>query len=377
MRVLFVSDTLALGGRQRQLAELLEAIDARDDVTAFLLLLSDEVFYRRVLDLDISIARIPRRVRQDPAVFWKVYRACRAIRPDVVQACDRMSAVYALPTAKRLGLPAISNVVRDGRDRQTRSRSMVFHRLIVPWSDMIVGNSEAGLRAYCIPPEKAICIRNGYDLGRADGLPSIESVRARFGITTPHVVGMVAAMEPRKDYEAFVRIAGHILDDRTDVTFVGVGDGPTRASIEAMVQDRHRGGIRFLGAQGDVESIAQTFTVGLLLPRHASGHQEGISNAIMEYMACGVPVVSDRSGGTPEIVIDGETGTLVEANDLAEAERAIRFLLGHPREAKAMGEAGRARLETEFGVEQMVQQFVDLYASCLERTDVGSGAGKR
>jgi glycosyltransferase involved in cell wall biosynthesis len=106
-------------------------------------------------------------------------------------------------------------------------------------------------------------------------------------------------------------------------------------------------------------------------------HGEGISNAILEYMALGKPVVATRGGGTAEILLDGETGFLVNPKAVDELTQKLALLLDQPETAVVMGKAGADRVEKHFNLEDMAVRYADLYRRVLEgHAPVGSANGK-
>jgi glycosyltransferase involved in cell wall biosynthesis len=98
---------------------------------------------------------------------------------------------------------------------------------------------------------------------------------------------------------------------------------------------------------------------------------EGLSNALLESMAAGRPVVATRVGGTPEVVLDGETGLLVPPRSAEALARAIGTLLDDPDLARRLGEQGRRRIEERFSLERMVRETEAFYASLLAPRDRG------
>ncbi len=94
-------------------------------------------------------------------------------------------------------------------------------------------------------------------------------------------------------------------------------------------------------------------------------HREGCSNAIMEYMSCGLPVVCSVGGGNPELVLDGETGHLVPWGEAAALAEALSFLADHPETARRFGEAGRRRVLADFSVERLVTETESVYREAL------------
>jgi glycosyltransferase involved in cell wall biosynthesis len=107
------------------------------------------------------------------------------------------------------------------------------------------------------------------------------------------------------------------------------------------------------------------FYAGALAGVIMSTHGEGFSNSIMEYMICGLPVVCSDEGGSRELVIDGMTGFVIPPGDAAALAERLSWLRGHPEAARAMGEAGRARIDEQFTVERMVEATLAVYAEVL------------
>jgi glycosyltransferase involved in cell wall biosynthesis len=94
-----------------------------------------------------------------------------------------------------------------------------------------------------------------------------------------------------------------------------------------------------------------------------------MSNSVMEAMAAGVPVVASDIAPNRELVVEGETGHLISVGDTAGFARVTDRLLEHRDEARAMGQAGRERMQQLFGVVIMVQAHVDLYRDILGKSD--------
>jgi glycosyltransferase involved in cell wall biosynthesis len=143
--------------------------------------------------------------------------------------------------------------------------------------------------------------------------------------------------------------------------FLAVGSGDGRAALLAEYADLiEAGAAAFPEAGAEVLSLVRDSRIGVLLtnPEFAC---EGVSNSVMEYMACALPVVATDLGGNREIVIEGETGMLVPAANVDELVRRLRLLRDDPGRAKRMGEAGRERVATAFTVAQLVAGTVEAY----------------
>jgi glycosyltransferase involved in cell wall biosynthesis len=171
---------------------------------------------------------------------------------------------------------------------------------------------------------------------------------------------MVANFTPRKDYATFVEMACRICRLRDDVTFLAAGTGETLRRVRDSVPPEHSLRIKFLGQRKDVESIANLFTVGVLAT-NSRLHGEGISNAITECMALGKPIVATNDGGTPELVLEGQTGFLVPSHDAGNLTDRVLKLLDNAELANHFGIEGRRRVATAFSLDAMCNAYRCLY----------------
>ncbi|WP_373048209.1 glycosyltransferase [Vulgatibacter sp.] len=160
------------------------------------------------------------------------------------------------------------------------------------------------------------------------------------------------------DAVAQLRAAGHGVD------YTVVGDGPLRAELEARIA-HHGGGdaVRITGwrDRGEVAAILRDAHV-LVAPSvtSADGDQEGIPVALMEAMACGLPIAATRHSGIPELVEEGVSGLLVPERDATALAEALRRLIAQPDRWEAMGRAGRARVDAEFDIHRLNDRLVEL-----------------
>ncbi len=365
MKILHVIDSLRAGGKERRLVELLRGLSRRGGFGLSLVILDDRIHYDEIFELDLVLKVLKRARKKDPGVLRKLFGVCRVHRPEVIHVWDGMSAVYAVPLSVYFHIKLVNGMITNA-DPHVRpfTKAWVRSRLTFPFSDAIVANSQAGLRAYRAPSRRSAAIVNGFDAQRSRNIRPAEAVRKELGITTGHVVGMVGSFHQRKDYETFFEAARRILARRHDISFVAVGDGELCAPLKAKYEEAGGGKIIFAGKRADTQSIINIFDVGVLLT-NVSTHGEGISNAIMEYMGQGKPVVATDCGGTPEIILNGKTGYLVGPAAVDMVYERITRLIDNPRLASEMGEAGQKRIQIDFSIEGMVDKYAGLYASLV------------
>jgi glycosyltransferase involved in cell wall biosynthesis len=152
-----------------------------------------------------------------------------------------------------------------------------------------------------------------------------------------------------------------VVREFPDTRFILVGDGEQRSSFEKQAQDL--GVIRnflFLGRRSDIPDILASCDIAVLPSR-----AEGLPNAVLEYMAAGLPVIASRVGGNPELVKDGVTGILVPSEDSAALSAALLKLLAEPSTAQRLAQAGHEFAVRNFSFERLVQEVDSLYTDLL------------
>jgi len=357
VKVLFVIDTLGSGGKERRLSELLKALAARNDIAFELVVMSNDIHYKKILDIGITIHQIIRKTRRDLSVFGKLYRLLKLINPDVVHCWDSMTAVYLAPVCKLAGCPLINGMVTNVPQKP---RILNYHwiraRLTFPLSRKIVSNSHAGLRAYMVSEKKGKVIPNGFNFCRLDGMTDPGVLRRELGITTDFIVGMVASFGKQKDYATFYKAAQLLLESRQDITFLAIGAETDSERSTRLIDMNSRRYFRFLGKRSNIESYINLMDVCIL-----ATFTEGISNSILEYMAMGKPVVATAGGGTEELMTTGMTGFLVTHADYEDMCRRINELLNSSELRREMGNHGRERVKEFFPMDRMVMDYITLY----------------
>jgi glycosyltransferase involved in cell wall biosynthesis len=216
-----------------------------------------------------------------------------------------------------------------------------------------------------VPRDRLRVIGGAVDVGQfrpeADG----RAVRAELGLGVSAVIGCVARLVPGRGHEILLRAASLLRPRISSLRLVLVGRGEGRSEIEAAVR---RLGLEpvvvFAGYRGnDLPAVLTALDAVVLL---GAGSEESC-RAVLEAMAAGRPVVAARVGAVPETVVDGETGWLVDSDPAAVAE-GLRRLLEDPDRARAMGAAGRRRVEERFTPASRARAVEHVYARALGRS---------
>lgn len=358
MKVVHFIDGLRVGGKERQAVAGIKALLQRTDLDLLVVSMGRNGFYsREIEEVGVPVRYCPRRVRWDPAVFWRLYRILSSFSPRIIHTNDWVTSFYALPPARLLGAKLVNGSIRNAfRKGGWKWRA---ERWLLLASDIRLANSAAGLRSRGLPEDSARnwVIRNLFDPSL---FPEAKcSDRGRLFPSRKKVIGMVASFKDHKDYGTFFKAAARLIEKRKDVLFAAVGGGENLSRFERQARSLGEQ-VRLFGEQKDVLAIVEQFDIGVLCT-----YTEGISNSVMEYMALSKPVIVSDGGGSRELVEDGVSGFLIPPRNAAALIEKVEFLLDHPQAAQRMGAAGRARLEDEFSAQRFVDQTMRLYAFAL------------
>jgi len=353
-KIIFLIESIKSRGRERQFVELLSYLKDKPEYDLRVIIMSEEIHYTKFLTLNIQYQVIKRKwTKKDPTVFYKFFNALSKFRPDIIHVWGNMVAIYSIPYKLFNNTPLINFQIQTAPSKV--GKGLLSHRLTFPFSDIIVANSAAGLKAFKAPENKSIVIFNGFSFERINNLKKPDIIKKRLNIKTRFVVGMVAAFHDTKDYRTFINAANQVINIRKDITFIGIGQGD-RTIYKRMIYPDNSENILLLEAQQDVESIMNICDIGVL-----STFTEGISNSIVEFMALGKPVIATNGGGTKEIVIQGETGFLIATENPNTLAKKILLLIENPELREKMGQKGNKRIKENFSIDVMGRKFDELH----------------
>jgi glycosyltransferase involved in cell wall biosynthesis len=368
--ILFIISGLQIGGSERQLALLASAL-AEDGMTVAVYSFVDGPVRHQLEQRGIEVI-LP------PGSYWRssfgrafaVALATLHLFWFMLHRRPRI-AHFFLPAAYMVGAPLawLARVpvrVMSRRSLNTYQRSDILRAVERLWHramHAILGNSRGvvdQLRAEGVAPDRLGLIYNGIDESRfAAAAPYAES-RDSLGLPRAAlIIGIVANLIPYKGhrdlFDALILAAPHLPPDWR-LLVVGRDDGIGHTLQTQVQQHGLQDNVMFLGMRSDVAPILNASDIGVLC-----SHEEGFSNAILETMAAGLPMVVTKVGGNSEAVIDGETGFVVQARDCESLAAAIIRLAQDPALRAQFGAAGHQRVLEYFGLQRFVQSHRELY----------------
>jgi glycosyltransferase involved in cell wall biosynthesis len=365
IKIIFFIGSLRAGGKERRLVELLSYLSSRGLYELLVIMTSHHIHYEKFHELNIRYHVIPKMWnRNDVSVFYKFYRIVQQYQPDIIHSWGKMQTLYCIPTVIKTKLPLINSQITGAPPSINKiSLDYLIDRVNFKYSKTVLSNSKAGIEAFRPPLHKSRVIHNGVNLERFEGLPDVAAVKEKYNILTPYTVVMVASVSPNKNYRLFFDIAQVITKIRSDISFIGVGwyieDDPDYQDIKELTCNNGR--LLFPGNINDVEALVNACDIGVLF----SPNGEGISNAIIEYMSLGKPVIASRIGGNTELIQHNENGYLVKESSADEIAELVIELIDNKDKRDEFGKKSKEIILHSFSLERMGEKFEATYRDAL------------
>ncbi len=374
-KVFFLVDSLNVGGTETQAVELATRLDpGRYEVTLGCLRARGPLL-EKLAGSSVSVREFyPKGGFDSIQGIYQMLRLAAFLRRGgfkIVHAHDLYSNFLAIPAAIIARVPVIISSQRDlGHLDFYKTKRRIWLRRLQNFSTVVLTNANAVrdtvLSENHFAASKVRVISNGVDLDR---FSHGSRDRAWLAPSTPQEKWIVLVGNMHSDvkgHPTLIAAAGAITREFPETRFVLVGDGEMRKAFE---QDVARRGLErnflFLGRRDDVARILGCCDIAVL-PSKA----EGLPNAILEYLAAGLPTVASQVGGNAEIVQDTKTGLFVPPDDSAALSVALMRLLRDPVLAASLGKNGREYVAAEFSFQRMIDKTDQLYTELLRSRGV-------
>lgn len=363
VRVCFLIDELAPAGTEMQLLALIRNLNRRRVRPYLCLLRGDNPVSQALEPDDCPIRRLGVRSLRHPASlgkFWQFVRFLRRERIDVLQTYFPDSSYFGVPAAWLAGVK-----------HRLRTRNNLGHWLtpLHRWLGRALNLVGTGTIANCGAarqalldaenprPETVVVLENGVDLERFRDVPPLPERPTTEG---PRI-GVLANLRPVKGLDLFVRAAKKIHNRFPLAVFEIAGEGNLRVALERQAENEGLArNLRLLGGASDVAGFLGKLDVAVLC-----SHAEGMSNALLEYMAAGRPIVATAVGAATELIEHGRHGLLVPPGDADRLAEVIGRLLDDRGLARRLGEAARRRVRQRYSRAAMVHRFEAFYESLI------------
>lgn len=360
IKVVFFIQSLAIGGKERRLVELVRSMKQKTRLHATLVLMEDNIQFENAESyFDEIIILNKRRYSKDWRVFIEFLNVCKRTKPDIIHAWGLMESVYAVPAKLLLRVPLVTSMIADAIPQK---RSISVNRILIKiaafFANSILSNSYAGFRAYRIGTKKTAVIYNGFDFRRIESSANSDLLRKGMQCEGKKIVLMVASFNEYKDYDLFLDVAAVIQQKRNDIVFVALGEGAFREKMMSRVDQEGITNVIMTGRKTNVQDYINIADVCVLFSPY-----EGISNAIIEYMATKKPVIATSLGGTEEVIENNVTGYILNGATAEYISERILTLLNDDLLSQKLGTNGYETIQKKFSIRQMTDGIADIYFS--------------
>lgn len=362
-----------MGGLENGVVNLLNHMPADRCRHAIICLDGYTDFRHRLQRDDVQFFALHKQPGKDFGLYGRLFRLLRELRPDLLHTRN-LSTLEGQFVAAAAGVRARVHGEhgRDvfdlyGKNRKYNllrklARPLVHHYIAVSkdladWLEHTVGAA----------PQRITQIYNGVDRLRFHPRREERTPIGPDGFMSGNelLIGSVGRMAEVKDYpnlvRAFLRLLELAPEARSRARLVILGEGVARATCLDLLKQANAEHLAWLpGSRDDIADLMRQFDV-FALPSLG----EGISNTILEAMACGLPVVATRVGGNRELVDTGITGTLVPPADPEAMAQALLTYFEDNTLVRSHGAAGRAKIEALFSMEAMVRGYMGVYDAVL------------
>lgn len=363
-------DSLQVGGTETQVVELALRLPRTTYEVTLGCLKKEGPLLERLNGSSVRVEEFyPKGGLDSVGGFYQLMRLRNYLRKgkfDVVHTHDLWSNLVGIPAAKLADVPVIVSSQRDlSHDPWYRSIPGRLLREAQRRSTVVLTNANSIREGLVLregfAPSKVKVIYNGIDTERFTNA-SPDRRRLFPGMSDCRFVALVGNMHSDvKGHPTLIAAARTVLNAFPNVRFVLIGDGDRRKAFEQMVADEKLvANLLFLGFRSDVPDILASCDIGIL-----PSDSEGLPNALLEYMAAGLPTIATSVGGNVEVIADGVTGLLIPPHaPVALAESLIR-LLKDSSLARRLGSDGQRFVRERFSFESLTRAIGELYSHLL------------
>ncbi len=364
-RILITIDTYAIGGAGKVILQFLKNGGAElcEPQLAGFWRGPDGTWQFRdaVESLGVKFNVLKQKSAFDPLVIADVCGIVRDSRIDILESHGYKAHVVCYMVKELTGLPWLAYVHGWTNENVKMECYNLIDKMIVRFADKILSVSaslNARLHLGKKAREKAIIVANAADFVEL----SASKVATSSNPQAEQLIALIGRLSPEKGHSYFIDAFKVLCETNLSVKAMFVGDGQEREALEKkIVQEGLGDKILLTGYREDVSQFYHACDI-VCIPSVS----EGMPNVALEAMMYAKPVVASNVGGIPDVVLDKETGYLVEPRNPGALATALGDLLGDRQKRLSMGAAGRHRVEAEFNPGARTQKVLNIYHSLLE-----------
>lgn len=344
LKTLFLLEDLCYGGTQKQNLALAARLDRKRFWPHILTLTGPTDLDDDARGADIVLHHLGAGRKAAPLFFVRLGRVLKDLKPDIIVCCTALPNIWGRLWGRKIGIPLIIGSCRGGgapRRQHERLLWRLAHGMVCnsqPLTEIITG--------YGMPGERICHIANGVDT---------DHFRPAEKVANDQNIVCVARLAADKDHQTLIRAFAAILPRFPQARLRLVGEGPEERKLRQLAAQCGAGsGVEFLGACADPAPCLRQGAIFAL-----ASQREGLPNAILEAMACGLPVCATNVGGIPSLVADN--GLLCAPGDIDALASNLAQLLDSAEKRTVMGRRGRQKALDGYSFAAMVEKHQEFF----------------
>ncbi len=353
MNILFVIDGLHGGGKERQLVEIIKLLSANNKYIIGVVTFNKNKHYTEFVRKNVYYFKelSKRPTRFEP--FFSIWNCFKEFKPDIVHTWDSLSSMYSFLPINFFKIKFIDGSIRDAGIEKGWEK---FHKkFFLKRADVVIANSFAGLETY---QEKGEVLYNAIDLNRFNQNKNLSD----FNII------MTANFTDYKDHKTFIDASIALVKDNIVNNVYLLGEGPYKEKYMNYINESHSeisNKFHFQGRVRDVEDYLALCSVGVLCS--TLEYSEGVSNAVLEYMAAGLVPVVTNIGGSAEIITNKKNGFLIPPKSSDEIIRIVKLIKEQPSVKESIVKEALETVKTKFNDKKNIAFLESLYSNLNEK----------
>lgn len=356
-KILHIISSLNRGGRERQLSTIYKYSDKSRLSTKVVCFNKTTSSYIEEYGMSVDVIYLSSK-----NFFKRVIEIRRIIKEnntDIIWTWGGFEATFGLLLSVTSSVKHINGSIRHGIVRFNKHQ--LWRMVVLHLSKHIVANSNAGLRANKL--KRGFVIYNGIDdkfFTQKDKKPYL--IRTEFGIDDDTIIlTSIANLVPYKDYNTILKALSAVKLSGIPFHYIAIGEGSERKNINKLIQTFNLNeNVSFPGSRTDIKEILYTSDIFI----HSS-LGEGCSNAILEAMAAGLPIIATDTGGTNEIVNE-TNGGLFEFQNTEQLANILREMICNKSKRELMAENSKRRAQTEFSTDRMMYNYYNIIEGLIK-----------
>lgn len=351
LKILYVIDGLHGGGKERQLVEILKALTGSSEITTGVITFNKNKHYSETVSelVPFFVELKKRPTRLEP--LFSIWHHIDTFKPDIIHTWDSLSSFYSWLPCKFFNIKLIDGSIRDAGIE--KGWQYYFKRFFLKMANSIIANSYAGLNAYQV---------NGNVIYNAI---NYDRFLKNTGVTEFNIL-MTANFTDYKDHKTFLNASAELVNARIVDNVYLLGEGKHRSAHQEWINKAHpeiSSRFIFTGAVKNVEEFLSKCKVGILCSTVA--YKEGVSNAVLEYMAAGLVAIATDVGGTSEIIEHAVNGFLVEPGNPTAIVEIVIQIKDQQIDTNNIISNAMNTIKTKFCFKSNINELLNIYKSIV------------